>query len=50
MLLKIPKVPSLLSLRAIVNLNSYLPDITYYFTNVILLYLNDVICNSLYHS
>lgn len=47
MLLKIPKAPFL---RAIVNINYCLPDVTYYFGNVILLYLNKVICNSLYHS
>lgn len=50
MLLKMPKAPSLLSLRATVNINYCLPDVTYYFGNVILLYLNEVICNSLYHS
>lgn len=37
MLLKIPKAPFL---RAIVNINYCLPDVTYYFGNVILLYLN----------
>lgn len=50
MLLKIPKAPFLPSLRAIVNINYCLPDVTYYFRNVIPLYLKEVICNSLCHS